>query len=492
MSVSTLQSSAVRLQQQLAAGELTSVRLVEEFLDQIERHNSNGMRLNAVISVIDRSLALQTAEHLDDERKQGNIRSSLHGIPIIIKDCIVTGPELGMLTTVGSHCFARMRAKGNAQLVDQLINGGLIILGKGNLTDTPIGWSAYMGQTLSAHRLPNLEDKEQPTCGGSTSGPAVSIAAGFCPLAIGTETAGSTVYPASCCGLYGMKLTPGSASTGGVFKLSESFDSIGVLARTPTDLALLAEIVMKQGVLSGIAPYGLTSRMVGSWPELGVGIVPSSWGVSHAAEKWCREEVQSAYNSVPIILKSKGANVIYPLDIANDSSLSVGDDNLGTVAYHEFPGQLEEFIADFEHGPDVESLADVIKWNEKHSNISLPSPYITQTELIKSRDNTMTEYRHREVCSRLQRIALEKGVGKTMKDNALDIILAPSDSTLVSYAAWARWPIGTVPLGRLNGAGQPFGLFALARGGREDVLLKFMALFEKTFPSPPKATCPFE
>ncbi|KAI1478464.1 amidase signature enzyme [Daldinia eschscholtzii] len=501
MLTSILQASAATLQQQLSVGEVTSVRLVQEFLDQIERHNSNGMRLNAVISVLDRNLALETANRLDKERKHGKIRSSLHGIPIIIKDCIVTGLELGMPTTIGSHCFARMRAKGNAQLANQLIDGGMIILGKGNLTefcglkskDTPIGWSAYMGQTLSAHRLPNVADEKQPTCGGSTSGPAVSIAAGFCPLAIGTETSGSTVYPASCCGLYGMKLAPNSVSTRGVFRLSESFDGVGVLARTPIDIALLAEIIMKKEVLSEMAPYGLTSRRVCSWAELCVGVVPNDWGVAHALEKWRREEVKRAYENIPLVLKSKGAKVKYPLgNLADGSSLSVGADNLGTVAYHEFPGKLKEFLANFEHNPGVESIADVIKWNEEHSIISLPDPYNTQTELIKSRDNDMTEDRHRELCDMLRRTALEKGVGKAMQDNGLDIILAPSDSTLVSYAAWARWPIGTVPLGRLDGVGQPFGLFALAREGREDTLLQFMFLFEETFPSPPGPTFPFE
>ncbi|KAI8965480.1 amidase signature enzyme [Daldinia sp. FL1419] len=499
MATSILQASAVELQRRLAAGELTSVRLVEEFLDQIERHNSKGMRLNAVISVLDRDLALEIAKRLDEERRQGNIRSSLHGIPIIIKDCIVTGPELGMPTTVGSHCFAGLRAKGNAQLVNQLIDGGLIILGKGNLTefcglkskDTPIGWSAYIGQTLSAHRIANLKDEDQPTCGGSTSGPAVSIVAGFCPLGIGTETAGSTVYPASCCGLYGMKLTPGSVSTDGVFKLSESFDGIGVLARTPADLPLLIDIIAKKGVVSE-APNTLTERMEESWSGLGVGIVPGDWGVAHAVEKWNREEVKSAYDNVPLILEGKGAKVIYPLDITPGNILSVGNDNLGTVAYHEFPEKLKEFLENFERGPDLESLADVIKWNEEHRDIALPSPYNTQTELIRSRDNNMTEHRHREVCDILRRAALEKGVGKAIEDNGLNIILAPSDSILVSYAAWARWPIGTVPLGRLDGFGQPFGLFALACSGKEDILLRFMALFEKTFPSPLGATCPFE
>ncbi|KAI1463494.1 uncharacterized protein F4812DRAFT_463593 [Daldinia caldariorum] len=165
-----------------------------------------------------------------------------------------------------------MRAKGNAQLVNQLIDGGMIILGKGKLTaniqgafDTPLSWSAYMGQTLSTHRLPNLEDEKQPVSIHINSKDNSAIEA---------ETAGPTVYPASCCDLYGMELTLGSVSIEGVFELSESFDTIGVLARTPTDLALLAKIIIKKEASSETTPYGMASRTLGSWEGLGVDIVP--------------------------------------------------------------------------------------------------------------------------------------------------------------------------------------------------------------------------
>ncbi|KAI1385137.1 amidase signature enzyme [Hypoxylon trugodes] len=497
MSTSILQASAFTLQQRLTAGEITSVHLVKEFLNQIEKHNTNGMRLNAVISILDRDLALETAKRLDEERKYSRVRSGLHGIPIIIKDCIVTGPDLGMSTTVGSHVFGAMQGKQNAPLVNQLIENGVIILGKGNLTescglksnDTPIGWSAYMGQTLSAHKMPHLSEKDQPTCGGSTSGPATSIAAGFCSIGIGTETAGSTVYPASCCGLYGMKLTPGSVSTKGVFKLSESFDSIGVLGTTPYDLALLTDAIVREAKPKPVSER-LSSLTARSWSDLGVGVVTNTWGVAHAIEKWCRPEVKIIYESVPHVLESKGAKVIFPLNIPGGDILKVDEDNLGTVAYHEFPREIEEFLTNFDRTTSINSLDDIIKWNEQNADISLPDPYKTQTELIKSRDNKMTEQRHNKVLSELRRIAINE-LEKSMADG-LDIVLAPSDSTMVSYAACAGWPIATVPLGRLDSNGQPFGLFAIAREGSDDLLLNFMALFEKAFPAPKRASCPFD
>lgn len=124
--------------------------------------------------------------------------------------------------------------------------------------------------------------------GGSSSGSAVGIVTGFAPLAIGTETSGSTVYPAGLNGLYGMKLGRGIASTDGVFRLSKDFDGIGVMARTPRDLAVLAEAVMTPDALARF-PHGLLSFVDdGRAKSLTVGVLPVSWGLQNDVlkEKW--------------------------------------------------------------------------------------------------------------------------------------------------------------------------------------------------------------
>ncbi|KAI0968988.1 amidase signature enzyme [Xylaria arbuscula] len=500
MKPSILQCSAADLQQRLQSGELTSAQLVSDFMRQISAHNHDGMRLNALISVLNRSYAIETARKLDDERAQGKIRGPLHGIPVIIKDCIVTGPDLGMPTTVGSHIFSKQKAIGNAPVVEQLLENGLIILGKGNMTeflglksnDTPIGWSAVGGQTLSAHRKPEYDEKDQPTCGGSSSGPATAVIAGFSPLGIGTETSGSVVFPASCCGLYGIKLTPGSVSTEGVFKLSNTFDGLGVLGRTPKDLALLTDIIFNKERRDLLGPKSLASGLGDlAWEELGIGMVAPTWGVAHALDKWSGSDIKSQYEAVPARLKQLGAKVEYPLDIPDGSTLKFGKDSLVTAAYSEFPRMVEEFILNFDENADLKTLDDVIRWNEEHPD-ALPAPYTTQTELIRARDSNMSEGRHQEVCSELRRLVAEGDLGKLMKDKRLNIVLAPSDSTLVSYSACAEWPIATVPLGRTESNGQPFGLFILAREHREDILLKFMHLFEANFLPAALPTGPFE
>lgn len=175
----SLQCSAHEYQALMHQGRVRSQDLVNHFLDQIERHNKLGLKLNAVLSVCPRDVAISQAKALDEERVQGKLRGELHGIPVIVKDCIVTERSLGMVSSAGSSAIASLRATRNASLVDRLLEAGMIVLGKGNLTEfcglksdnTPLGWSAYGGQTLSAYRRADLLEQEQPICGGLPPGP---------------------------------------------------------------------------------------------------------------------------------------------------------------------------------------------------------------------------------------------------------------------------------------------------------------------------------
>ncbi|KAB5566785.1 amidase-like protein [Coniochaeta sp. 2T2.1] len=497
-----LQYSALELQERLTFGDLTTVALVQICLDQIELHNRRGFKLKAVISVDStRQKVIARAELLDEERKQGKLRSRVHGIPIIVKDAIVTDLSLEMPTTVGSHVFSHLKAKKNATLVDKLLGAGLIILGKANMTEfcglkgnEPIGWSSVMGQTLSPYRREDLPEGQQPISGGSSSGSAVSVAADFSPLAVGTETAGSTVLPASCNGLYAMKLTPGTVPTDGVFCLSESFDGIGVMARNPADLAALAEVLLARdgdGV-HGLGTYpGTTTAVDGSLSRLAIGVVANTWGL-YDKEKWTSADVVASYENVVDLLRARGARVVYPLEAPDHETLKDKGETLTTVAYAEFPAQVEQFITNFKENPRIKNLADIIKWNEEHADIALPEPHSSQSELIKALNSKMTERTRLETVAALRTLAGPQGIGKVMAEHDLDIILAPSDSTLVSFAACAGWPIATVPLSRLEKNGQPYGFFVVARDGRQDLLFKFMGGYHKAFPEAERPCRPFE
>ena len=182
--------------------------------------------------------AMETAASLDREREKQGPRGPLHGMPILIKDNIETSDAT--MTTAGSLALEGYYPQEDAPLVARLRAAGAVILGKTNLsewanfrsTHSSSGWSARGGQT----RNPFVLDRSPS---GSSSGSAVAVAAELCAGAVGTETDGSIVSPASINGIVGLKPTVGLVSRRGIVPVSHSQDTAGCLARSVRDAALL-------------------------------------------------------------------------------------------------------------------------------------------------------------------------------------------------------------------------------------------------------------
>jgi aspartyl-tRNA(Asn)/glutamyl-tRNA(Gln) amidotransferase subunit A len=215
----------------LARGDLTSVAIVEACLDRIALLDD---RLHAFIDVW-RDSALACAHAADLERQAGSTRGPLHGLPVALKDLLHVA---GRQTTAGSKSWLGRMSEVTATAAERLVAGGMIVVGKTHMVEfafggwgrnEPLGtpWNPW---DLATHRVP----------GGSSSGSAVAVAAGLVPAAIGSDTGGSVRIPAALCGLTGLKTTYGLISLAGVVPLSTSLDSIGPLAHTIDDAALLA------------------------------------------------------------------------------------------------------------------------------------------------------------------------------------------------------------------------------------------------------------
>lgn len=275
-----LTTTAASLRDLLQSGQTTCVDIVEAHLAQIEKHNKSGLCLRAIISTAPRDTVLARAAELDRERANGNIRSALHGIPIILKDVVVTSRALGMPTTAGAVAFENAYGEKNAAIVDRLIENGLVIIGKASMTEfcglkatcMTAGWSAINGLTQSAYIVGGFREDDlfmgRSGPGGSSSGSAVGVSAGFAPLSIGSETSGSLCMPANRAGLYSMKASR-DISMDGIFILSRDFDALGGMARSPDDLAMLMNLL-----------NGSHAREVQSlkWDEVSVGFVdPMIW-----------------------------------------------------------------------------------------------------------------------------------------------------------------------------------------------------------------------
>ncbi|TGJ81067.1 hypothetical protein E0Z10_g7700 [Xylaria hypoxylon] len=197
-----LVTTTADLRRMLDSQQITSVQIVEQYLEQIDRYEPV---LNALASIAPRDSLRRIAESLDDERRGGRVRSPLHGIPIVLKvlcpispDAFITASDLGMPTCAGAAVFAGAKASKNGAIVQMLVDAGLIILAKGNMTEYAgmkteemmPGWSAYGDQTISPYVGPIKRNEKilgHSAPGGSSSGPAVAVAAGFSPLAMGTD-----------------------------------------------------------------------------------------------------------------------------------------------------------------------------------------------------------------------------------------------------------------------------------------------------------------
>jgi amidase len=224
------------LQQQMESGAQTARSITQLYLDRIAAIDAQGPSLKSVIEVNPDALAI--ADALDQERKSGKVRGPLHGIPVLIKDNIDTADK--MMTTAGSLALEGNRATKDAFIVARLREAGAVLLGKTNLSEfanfrssrSSSGWSSRGGQTRNPYVL------SRNPC-GSSSGSGVAVSANLCALAIGTETDGSIVCPASVSGIVGIKPTVGLWSRSGIIPISHTQDTAGPMARTVTDAVIL-------------------------------------------------------------------------------------------------------------------------------------------------------------------------------------------------------------------------------------------------------------
>lgn len=267
--------SVDEINQRMDRGQLNSVMLVRHLLDRIDTLDKNGPMINSIIELNPDALAM--AESMDRERKGGYIRGPLHGIPVLLKDNIDTSDQ--MQTSAGSLAMVGEPAAKDAFIVQRLRTEGAVILGKTNLSEwayfrdpaIPSGWSGRGGQTKNPHVLSG------DPC-GSSSGSAAAVAAGFAPLSVGTETAGSIICPASFNGVVGIKPTVGLLSRSGIVPVTSKLDTPGPMARSVRDAAYLlntlagndaADPVKKPGVLNGVdytamlRPDALVGKRIG-------------------------------------------------------------------------------------------------------------------------------------------------------------------------------------------------------------------------------------
>jgi aspartyl-tRNA(Asn)/glutamyl-tRNA(Gln) amidotransferase subunit A len=222
------------LSELLRRREVSPVELVSRALDRIDDHDE---RCHAFVTVM-RERALAEAEAAERELTAGAARGPLHGIPYAAKDLFDVEGEA---TGAGTRLLADNVGARDATVVRRLREAGMVLVGKTHTVQFAFG-GVGINHDTGTPRNPWRDDAPHVP-GGSSSGSAVAVAAGLVPVALGTDTSGSVRVPASLCGVTGLKTTVGRVSRAGVYPLSATLDSVGPLAHTVADCALVYEAI---------------------------------------------------------------------------------------------------------------------------------------------------------------------------------------------------------------------------------------------------------
>ena len=281
-----------------AARRLSPVELVQSLLDRIALHDPT---LHAFIA-LDGEGALQAARDAEQEIFAGRARGPLHGVPVGIKDIIDVA---GQPTTCHSKIMLDNIAREDAPVISRLRAAGAIPFGKLSLHEFAIGGPSF-DLPFPPARNPWNPDHHP---GGSSSGSGTALAAGFVPLALGTDTGGSIRNPAGTCGVVGLKPTYGLTSRRGVFPLAFTLDHIGPMARCVRDLALALDVMAGHDA-GDPGSAAVASRHFGADIERGArGLRIGFVRHFHEADVTADAEVIAALDEVGRALKHEGAEV---------------------------------------------------------------------------------------------------------------------------------------------------------------------------------------
>lgn len=474
------------LQAAINAGRESAVSLTRKYFERIEAIDAKGPHLNSVIELNRDALAVARA--LDRERKAKGPRGPLHGIPILIKDNIDTHDR--MMTTAGSLALVGSIAPRDSFVAERLRAAGAVILGKTNLSEwanfrsgrSTSGWSGRGGQTKNPYVL-----NRNPS--GSSSGSGVAASANLCAAAVGTETDGSIVSPASYCGIVGIKPTIGLVSRSGIIPISESQDTAGPMARTVTDAAILL------GALAGFDsrdPITSESRERATTDYTRFldpnGLRGARIGI---ARKFFRHRADTAklFDNALEALRSAGATLVDPADVPTQGK--VGDAEFQVLLY-EFKDGLNKYLGGVDPKLPVHSLKDVIEFNERNRDREMP--YFGQETLIRAQEKgPLSEKEYIDARAKCVRLSREEGIDAVMKEHRLDALVGPTTGPAhatdclfgdrdtgggsSSFPAMAGYPHITVPAG--NVMGLPVGFSFFGQAFSEPTLIKLAYSFEQ-------------
>jgi amidase len=474
--------TVTELQEQYENGDLTTRQVVQAYLDRIEAIDQSGPSLNSIMTV--NSNALDIADRLDQERRDGNVRGPLHGIPILLKDNINTAD---MPTTAGSLFLEGSIPPSDAFITNKLREAGAVILGKTNLSEwanfhssfSSSGWSALGGQVNNPYEL------SRNPC-GSSAGSGAAASANLATLTIGSETNGSIVCPSNANGIVGLKPTVGIWSRGGIIPISYTTDSAGPMTRTVRDAAILL------GALAGpdnndqlsvdaadhvyddytqfLNADGLQGKRIGFYTE--------PMGNHFRVDTLMHETIRK--------LEELGATVIEIDDISEEN---IGGDAFQVLLY-EFKDGVDNYLESLNNDAIIGSMEEMAE--QIRNSETATARFDQNLILLAAEKEGLDSEEYQTARERMLRVSREEGIDRVMDDNNLDALVSPTGSpawktdlilgdnfslSSSSPSARAGYPIISLPMGSIDG--MPVGVSFFGRAWSEPVLLEIAYAFEQ-------------
>lgn len=471
------EQSITQLSSAQADGLVSAEQLTNSYLERIERYDRRGPKLGAVLAV--NPEAVPAARQLDAARRAGKVVGPLHGIPMLLKDNIETLDPLP--TTAGSLALMTARHSADAPVAARLRAAGAIVLGKANLSEwanfrssrSVSGWSGVGGQA----RCP-YDPIRNPS--GSSAGSAAGTSANLCAAAIGSETDGSILAPASINGLVGLKPTVGLVSGIGVVPITTRQDTTGPMTRSVADAALLLSVMAEPSKQwDGIQPLDSLPKGL----RLGVLAAPDSVHpeVLRQSQDWFRLLERAGFRLVDIP--------------APTGWMSLLEDEFQVLLY-DFKADINAYLARFNGSLPVRNLADLIEFNNKHASAEMP--FFGQELFVQSQAcGARTTAAYVEALHRILDVSDTHGLAAMFDKYRVDALVASGNGPaelidhvwgdraensggwppMCSAAAVAGYPSLTVPAGFVDGL--PVGIHFVAPRWREGRLLQIGRAFER-------------
>ena len=476
------QEDAATLAAQMAQGRTTSEAITRAALARIAAMDRQGPTLRAVIAINPDALA--QARAADARRKAGQGLGPLDGIPVLVKDNIETRDP--MATTAGSLALAANVGGRDAPVVALLRAKGAVILGKTNLsewanirsTSSISGWSAVGGQVKNPYAL------DRTPC-GSSSGSGAGVAAGYAPLAIGTETDGSVVCPSSINGLVGLKPTVGLVSRTHVVPISHSQDTPGPMARSVRDVALML------GAMAGTDPADPATQEADAHRiDYAAGLASASLkGVRIAVLRpVMRAPLGERYEAALAVLAAQGA-VLVPVDKPKLEGLGEAEH---AVLRTELKADLNAYLAGTPAAVSARTLDALVAFDMAQAPAEMP--YFAQESFVEAQTAPgLEDAEYLGLLAKSRRLAGKEGIDAMLAAAQATLLVEPTygpgwlidpvygDSydgpSASELPAVSGYPHLTVPMGLVRGL--PVGLSFIGRPWQEAMLLGAGYVYEQ-------------